>query len=619
MSKLLDEVQQHQEDSKSYMQTLRGNWPDLESMLIVRNREQIQNDNKVYDPRLATIEVERTARVMARHPQGKPKARSKDDIGKNMLMAMLLDYQMDTAKEQFSFITKLRMLSLMSRVYGSMFALVPWRVTNNRVGPELNIISIWDSFPQPNIQVSEADWFTQGHMLSVQWLLKQVELEKNKENKVWKADAIMALASELKRDQDEGDKVENDDENSYIQEELTPSQFGDVVFPKVKAYTEYRRDRWITWTPQRQNSKTSRPHILREVKSPYPERMLPIVAKHSIPNLDTPVGTGPFERGKSIQFALNSLVNLYLEGVKTETFPELMMNPNAVVPSTIKFGAAEKWFMNNPGQDVVPFSRGGNALQTFNSTYGLLVSMLLSHGGTTDTSSSAFTEQSQGRTPQALRLQAAAQATQDEWEQAMLEETIHEVMYRWIALNAHKLDGGQSLRVFGPEMDDIKGMYPDMVETFQGNAEGRITVDRNFFGERDEDSKQVRPVKWDYEIETGSTTKPNPDQDKETVSDILQFLSQNPDIIQEAQSRNIDINRIELLKRDIQNKGVKDVDRIVIDNAEKSPGEEVEQPGQPVMMEQDADMDEDIASVGAELLGGMQGIPPVQPEQQQEV
>ena len=40
-----------------------------------------------------------------------------------------------------------------------------------------------------------------------------------------------------------------------------------------------------------------------------------------------------FERGKSLQFALNSLWNLYLDGVKMSIFPPIQMVADDVVPS----------------------------------------------------------------------------------------------------------------------------------------------------------------------------------------------------------------------------------------------------------------------------------------------
>ena len=371
MSTLLEEAEDHQSKSKSYLDDFREPWMDYESIMIASHREAMQNQNKVYDPRLGTIELERTARVMSQRPSGKVRPVSDDDMGKAQLMNLLLGYQMDNADEQFSMLIKLRMLSLWSRVYGAMFAITPWRITDDYIGPELNILSIWDSFPQPNVQVTDAEWFVQRAYVSVAWLLQQ-------DSDVWDMAEIQSMAHEMKREGDEGDIKQHGDEGGEIEQEMYPSQFGDSAFPRVKTYTEFRKDKWITWTPKRVNSKHSKPRILRVVKRE--DKRLPVVNKQFIPTLVGPIGIGPFQRGKSLQFAANQLINLHLSGVKSSVFPEMMVNPKTAVLSTLKYGSAEKWFMNNPGVDVQPVTKSTEAINVFNSSYGMLIGAMLKQG-----------------------------------------------------------------------------------------------------------------------------------------------------------------------------------------------------------------------------------------------
>jgi len=604
---LLKEVEAHQTDSENYMGTLRDKWPDYESMLIAENRESMGTDSHIFDPRLSTIEIERTARVAAQRPSGKAFAVSKDDIGKNMIMELLLNYQIANANEQWDFLVKQMMLSFWSRVYGQIYTLVPWRVNPTYVGPEMFLISPWDSFPQPNVTMQDAEWFIQGHMLSINWLKKQ-----NKET--WNMDEINALSAEMKEgDGQEGDVRRHDNHNSYISSQMFPTQFGDKKYPKVKAFTEYRKGKWITWAP-RINPKKGRAYLLRVVEDPYPEDFLPIVAKYAIPMFEGPTGIGPFQRGKSLQFGTNSLINLYFSGIRTSLFPEKMVNPDNVVMSSLKYGAAEQWFMQNPGQDVQVVQRGSESTSTFNNAYGMLISAMLNQAGTTDTSNSAQVESSLGKTPQALRLQAASQGAQDFWEQTMLESTLRQVFERWVALNTTELEADAAVRIFGSEIEKIKELYPEETEAFSDTS-GKILISKKLF-----QTKKGDPIKFDYQIETGSTTKPNMDQEKTDVEDTLRLFAENPQIIEMMKMEGSGISMTELVKRVLTKKGQKDLDKIVIKSMEQP--EQQPQEGMPMdpnavppeqmppeMPPPPQYQDPDVSALAEQLFGGMGGVP----------
>jgi len=165
---LLDSVQQHFADSKKWLGDRREEWDELEAILIGQNKESLGTKSRVFDPKLSTAVYERSARVMGQSPKGKAYATSKDDIGKTLLMNLLLDYYTKRANEQRRFVTKLRLMDLYSLVYGTMFAIVPWRVDKRRgyIGPEINLLPMRNSFPQPGVSLFDADWFQAG-MLSL--------------------------------------------------------------------------------------------------------------------------------------------------------------------------------------------------------------------------------------------------------------------------------------------------------------------------------------------------------------------------------------------------------------------------------------------------------------------
>lgn len=617
---ILDEVQDHYKESDQWISKIRETWDDKESMLlgIPEDGMTAQSNSKIFDPRLSTIVFERAARVMSQNPKGKAYAKTKHDIGKNMLMNLLLNHYRKEANEQYSHLVKLRLLDLYSLVYGTMFALVPWRVNprSGYIGPELVLINIRDAFPQPGVRnLDEADYFNVRTMTSAKWLEQQ-------DGGVWDMDAIKSLVFELKEQKSTGD-TNNGESNktSYLERALYPTNYGDVVYPKVELYTEYRDDKWITWSPQRINQKTSKPHVLRVVESPYPDGMLPIIAKHAFPLIDSPIGLGEFERGKSLQFAINSLVNMYMDGVKYSIFPPLAINAENVVPSSIKWGPGEKWFMNQPNVDLQPVELSPRGLDTFNSTYGYLLSALQNQAGTSDVSTSQNVESTLGKTPQALRLQASKEGSRDEWDRFMMEESIKDIYKRWVALTVDKMEGNVAVRLFEDEIQEISQTHPDITEVFD-SGRGQVRI-----------NKKLIAAKYDYELEAGSTVKPDLEGEQNNLTSIMTAVIENPNIIQYMREKGKDVDLVELFKRWVISGNIKDWDKIVTDfvNPESpiapntvptSPEEQV----QPNMVPEDMGaypqeqmpmpegegnfQDPDIAALASQLMGSLEGIPP---------
>lgn len=557
--RLLDEVQSHLVDSKSYLETVSTDWDDLEAMLVSKLTDELSNTtkNKIFDPRLSTIVYERASRVMAQNPKGKAYANSKDDTGKNMLMNLLLKYFYKNANEQDSMLVKLRLMDVYSLVYGTMFGLVPWRVNRDGyIGPELNVLPIRDCYPQPTKRnVTDMDWFTVRNVVSIDWLEKQ-------DPKVWLN--VNKLADDLRTKKDEGDGrgITNDDQRSYVEKNFYPSTFGDIAFPQVEIYTEYRRGLWITWTPQRVNQKTSQPYILRASQDPYVNDMLPIVAKHAFPLIDSPIGLGEFARGKSLQMGINSLWNLYMEGVKYSIFPPLHINPDNVVPSSIKWGQGEFWFMNNPNVDVQPMNVNPKGIDTFQSTFGALVSAVETQAGTTSTRETAQNRSSLGKTPEAIRFMSEKESARDEWDRVMMEQTIEQIYQRWIPLTVNKLEKKVQMRLFKDEIEDIQQTYPDVVEMF-GSGRGQVSIVK----------KDIEDT-YDFVLEVGSTTKVDIEDEQNNLTTILKAVLENPTIIEALNAGGKTINIPELFKRWLIAGGTKEWDKIVIE----MPQEQIQPP-----------------------------------------
>lgn len=639
---LLEECIEHQSSSAKWLETVASTWDEKESMLLgmLEDSYSKKSKNKVFDHRLSTIIFERAARVMAQNSKGRAFAVSKNDVGKNALMNLLVKFGISMDIMQFSHLLKNRLMDLYSMVYGSMFSLEFWMVNikTGYIGPQSYVIPIRDAFPQPGIKnVNDMDWFIVRTMMTTQSLQGITKLKKA-EAMGWRVENINRLLVALKTQKFEGDKKQATHESrSYVERNLFPGEQTEKVYPQVEIFTEYRYGLWITWAAQQVDATTSKNFLLRvATKTKVFDKMLPVCTKHCFPLLDSPIGLGEFERGKTLQYAMNSLINLYLDGVKYSIFPPLAINPDNVVPQSIKWGAGERWFMNSPNQDVQPVNLSPRGIETFNQTYSFMLSALYNQAGTSEVNQTTKTESGLGKTPQAIRLQAVRESARDEWDRFMMEDYLKEKYRRWVAMYAAFQETEVSIRLFKEEIEELEKTAPDVKGLLTKYQSGRGSVAFNKSKLADEKGNEVM---WDYEIESGSTVKPNLESDQENLTAILKAVLENPDINRflAVQNKQVDIG--ELFKRWIQAGGLKDADKIIVPlKAQTAPKPNVApQQGQPVATDQidpasaaEAEaavspnavpptdpasattpqfQDQEIAAMVSSLMGGQAGIP----------
>lgn len=617
---LLQDCQEAEESSYRWLSTMRGTWDDKESMLLGTKPEDKlskKTNAKVFVPALSTMIIERSSRVMAQPPVGRAFAVSKDDVGKNLLMNLLLNYFPNHATEEGSFVLKLRQLNVYSHVFGSFFGLVPWRVNKLKgyIGPEFLPIGMRDVRPQPGRRtVDKMDRFGVRSVVSLNWL-------KNQDKTVWMN--IDKIETEMKAAKDGGESARSNDKDtkSYVERERFPSPVGDGGFPDIEIFTDYQYDKWVTWAPRFKDIDSSHPHILRVVKNPYPKGYLPIVAKHAFPLIDSPIGLGDFERGKTLQFATNSLVNLYLDGVKYAIFPPLHINLDEVDPSSILWGAGNKWYMQKPNQSVQPMNMNSTQwLSTFQETYGFLSSAIQNLSGSTNVAQTQGVEPGLGRTPEAVKQYGLSQSARDEWDRFMMEDTIQQIYNRWIALITTKLDVPMTMRIFGSEVKDLQKTYPeeDILEMFESGTRGNVKIDKNLLN----DEADGEPTQYDFELESGSTVAKNNMDEGEAASQVIKDFIDAPELLKYIQQRGKDIDFAELYKRRLIGSSVKDWDKILIDAEDMLTNPDALDADGNVVNAQSVNGLEQLYNMQAQQAGGQQqpvdpnAAPPVAPVQQ---
>jgi len=128
------DIKTFRQGSEDFLRIKRLYWDKAEQLFGVMLNDSMSSENKsqVFDPKLSTLAIERSYRVMAQLQTGKVRGMSSADMGDATLKDLLLDkYVIPNATAQFDFLTKCRMVDLYSNIYGNMFVLTDWDIKPN--------------------------------------------------------------------------------------------------------------------------------------------------------------------------------------------------------------------------------------------------------------------------------------------------------------------------------------------------------------------------------------------------------------------------------------------------------------------------------------------------------
>lgn len=592
MSELRNQILNRKNTASDFLSDKRNLWDTVEKLFHGQLNDSISSDSKsqVFDPKLSTLTLERAYRVMSQLHTGKVKGISKNDKGTDRLMNLILDkWVIPNANAQFDFLTKMRMVDMYSNVYGNFFTMVDWDVKKNGyVGPDVWLLNIRDIFPQVGaVSIEDSDYVVVRTWRPMSFFenLKKADGYKN----------IDKIINKLK-DLDGSRHSRSSSDKSKREENAYPDEVAAKNAGYFEVLTQYEKDRWVDFSVEADME-------FRDQKNPHENEELPVVCKYSIPLLDDFMGYGDFERGYSMQMVVNSVWNLYLDAVKMSIFPPIALNKDVLAAeSSIKWGAAEKWLFRtgqqNPSIGVQPINLSPQGIQTFNNTYQVANASILNLFGTTDTTVTQQTEAGFGKTPEALKSQAARENTRDNADRYYMEQYLSNVMRKFVNLISKKQSKAITFRMFGDDLEQIKRDYPE-VEELYNEKNGKITIDKSKTGS----------VLYDYEIVSGSTYAVDQKTQQENLSMLMSLYqsSQTPEgnlLVADLDREGFTFKFGELMKRSISNSGIQDWDKILV---EKTQDEKDETTLQNDM----AQMSQAVQQVQSNI----QGVPP-QPEQQ---
>lgn len=564
MDTISNTIKQRRQAADDSLVTKREMWKEHENLFLGNLEDQISETtkSKVFDHKISTYIIESEARVMAQVPVGKVKAISKNDMGASALMNLILDkYVVPNANAQLPFLVKLRMLHRMSKIYGNAFYMVDWDVKQNGyVGPDMWLISPWDIFPQvgaTSLEDSDYVIVRSWKPLSFFEKLRKTDGYKN----------VDKVITKLK--QSTGDKQNRDsDSKTQREEDMEAGVSGTKGDGFYEVLSMYERDRWVDVVPEAEYM------VIRDGKNRGIEGELPVGNKWAIPLFEDFMGMGDVERGKSMQYVMNSAWNLALDSAKMSIFPPVIFNKDIIVPSSIKRVAGANWIARgNPALAAQAIQLSPQGIQTFQNIYQSANAALLNQFGTTDTTVSSTVDNSFGKTPQALKQQASRENSRDAWDKFYVEIAVNQIMKKMVNFISQKQSSAISVRLFGEEIKTILKKYPEMQSQYDEKT-GNLKINKS----------QTGSILYDYEMVSGSSFAVDKQNQQDNVLALLNLLIQNA---QPSPQGGVTSPMIEILRAEGTNiKFTKLLTQLVSENvnnwdeiiesqdAEKSPAEE---------------------------------------------
>jgi len=553
MSKLRDEILDRHQAAEEYLKEKRILWDNSEKLFHNQLNDFVSEGTKsqVFDPKLSTLTLERSYRVMSQLPVGKIRGISKNDRGSAQLMNLILDkYVFPNANSQFDFLTKMRMMDMYSNIYGNFFSLTDWVVKDNGyVGPDVWLLNIRDVFPQVGaVSIQDSDYVIVRTWKPLSYF---ESLKGNKEFK--NIDKIIA-----KLNKKAGSKGVRDDENLSRRES---DEYPQAATAKKAGYyevlTQFEKDRWADFCVDADLE-------FRDQDNPHGNDELPVDCKYSIPLLDDFMGMGDFERGGTIQMAINSVWNLYLDAVKMSIFPPVLINKDNVASnSSIQQRAAAKWIVRGQLDNVAKtLQLSPQGISQFNNTYQVANAAILNLFGTSDTAVSAETDPGLGKTPQALKMQMERENTRDNADKFYMEQYLKAINKKMVNLISKKQSKAITFRMFEEDIELAARSYPEITDFYDEDS-GKITAPKSKTGD----------TLYDYEIISGSTYAIDQKQQQENLGMLLELYTQSQTptgniLVQQLEQEGFNFKFGELVKRIVSGSGIQDWDKILEEQSE---------------------------------------------------
>lgn len=411
--------------------TRKYGWNDITDAYYGKLPADWPFSSKTVDPRIRTTILEKNARLVNGKLRGRLIPREGGDTISAEINNTILDQQWDNANDGGTMNSKIALSDLDSRLYASKFGLVKWRTEQNKKGElifdgnEFEPLDIRDCGIDPAAShIRDAKWFQHRS-----WeYLEDLKLQQDH-----KGEAAFKNLLELERrikekQQGKSSQRKNKFVSRIKQIKGLEDRVGeDIAFPIVELVTEYREDRWITFSPEYDI-------ILRDIPNPYKHGKIPIVQLRYYPLQDDPLGESEVEPVIPLWRAIQATVCGYMDEVILKMRPPLKIIEGAARIETIEYGPEAQWLVTRPDA-VTEAQSAGEAIRYFQTTYSALVSAFNTAMGDLSQGTSSVDPFNPDKTATEIRATERQQNVRDQKNQNDLSDFIKDIMTMWLSNN----------------------------------------------------------------------------------------------------------------------------------------------------------------------------------------
>jgi len=391
----------------------------------------------VTDPRIWTMIIDKTSRLIAGKPRGELTPREGGDVLKAKIQNELLNFQWDEVAriEGEPMISKWTMLDMNARKYGAGFGVATWHwhKSGGKVqfdGPSFRVIPNRDCLPNPSYSTVRK-WFQYRDYLT----LDELKSTNNAASgpPIYKNLNLLEQAiSDEKRGKGGGAGGDLRSSNWASRNKaitgVEDALGRDVTRKVVEVITEMRPDRWITFAPKHGI-------ILRDIPNPYKHGQIPVVLLKYYIIDDDIYGLSEIEPVERLAKSINALICQYLDSVNTDLYPPLKVRSTGVRMNTIDFGPNKRWIMNDPATDVIRMDTSTSGAVKFTQTYSFMVAAMMNAIGASSLGISNVGGMQQRKTAQEVRSLMGSQNARDNFNQIFLAEALKRQMMLWHLMN----------------------------------------------------------------------------------------------------------------------------------------------------------------------------------------
>lgn len=551
---LINKLRAEYSDAEDYLQRVRDNsdfnWEQKEKVAsgLLASMSENKFKSRVNSNSLMNLVIDQASRIMAQLPTGKVKALSNDDKGKSYLMQCVLEkYILPKANSQWDMLTKFRIIEMYSLIYGSMPALVTYKITPDYVGPDLEVLHPRNVRVQAHkYSIEDADYVFVNTIVPLNFL---TNILKRKET-VYDKKAVQKLIEEAK---DKRSEMDEEDKTYEQKQDKSPLDKNQIILT-----TKYSKDRWVVYSREYNI-------IIRDSPNPNGDGELPVVMKYTYPLLDRIYGLGLFDRGKSIAFAMDSLTNMYLDSVQFSMRPPTIANRSGVVPSSLKMTPGAVWWETIPNS-IRQMNISPIGTNTYQAVSQVLKSQLLNMAAATDTTVSRGDDIEMGKTPEAIRQQRDRQGARDNWDRGMMEKFVEKVYSKMVTIMSKKQVVPIDVELFDDDIQKMQEKYPDAnLQVFESGETAKLKVNPEDLNDEE------KSVKYKFIIDNGTTLRKDESIQNETLLAIINAYAGNPAIEQAMQKDGKRLNMAEVYKRFVYTSGVDSPETLFEDVEEEEP------------------------------------------------